>query len=163
MRVGFRQKGVNVGRCAPPACTSAARFGTSFEAFCVAAAGSLSSSAFVLPILKEKGWEERPEGVAALSILLLQDLAVAPLLVLLPLAAGGAGGAWDAVGQREALEWLAFKATIGFGGVLALGNFVLKYAFDLVAAAKSTETFVAATLLVAVGNAVWMLTVPHHC
>ena len=31
------------------------------EAFCIAAAGALSSSAFVLPVLKQKGWEERPE------------------------------------------------------------------------------------------------------
>ncbi|KAK7240065.1 solute:proton antiporter [Aureococcus anophagefferens] len=119
---------------------------TPVAAFCVAAAGSLSSSAFVLPVLKGKGWEDEPEGVAALSILLLQDLAVAPLLVLLPLVAGA--GASPGV---EGLELLAFKATIGFGGVLALGNQVLKVAFDLVAEARSTETFVAATLLVAVG------------
>ena len=44
-------------------------------AFAIAAAGALSSSAFVLPILKEKGWEDRANGVvAALTILLLQDL-----------------------------------------------------------------------------------------
>ena len=34
------------------------------EAFCIASAGALSSSAFVLPVLKQKGWEERPEGTA---------------------------------------------------------------------------------------------------
>ncbi|KAH8050593.1 solute:proton antiporter [Aureococcus anophagefferens] len=78
--------------------------------------------------------------------ILQADLAVAPLLVLLPLVAGA--GASPGV---EGLELLAFKATIGFGGVLALGNQVLKVAFDLVAEARSTETFVAATLLVAVG------------
>merc|ERR1719183_1723084 len=33
-------------------------------AFSVAAAGALSSSAFVLPILKEKGWEKGPDGIA---------------------------------------------------------------------------------------------------
>ena len=32
------------------------------ETFCIAAAGALSSSAFVLPVLKAKGWEERPEA-----------------------------------------------------------------------------------------------------
>ena len=37
------------------------------------AAGALSSSAFVLPALKAKGWEERADGTAALSVLLLQD------------------------------------------------------------------------------------------
>ena len=44
-------------------------------------AGALSSSAFVLPALKDKGWEARNDGTAALAVLLLQDLAVAPLLV----------------------------------------------------------------------------------
>ena len=49
----------------------------------VGAGLALSSSAFVLPELERRGWKNAPEGVAALSILLLQDLAVAPLLVLL--------------------------------------------------------------------------------
>ena len=57
-------------------------------AFCLAGAGALSSSAFVLPVLKQKGWDERPDGIAALAVLLLQDLLVAPLLVILPLVAG---------------------------------------------------------------------------
>ena len=35
------------------------------EAFCIAAARALSSSAFVLPVLKQKGWEERADGTAA--------------------------------------------------------------------------------------------------
>jgi len=64
-------------------------FDTPVEAFCIAAAGALSSSAFVLPILKSRRWEDKPEGIAGLSILLLQDLSVAPLLVLLSLLAGG--------------------------------------------------------------------------
>ena len=115
------------------------------EAFCIAAAGALSSSAFVLPVLKQKGWEERPEGIASLSILLLQDLAVAPLLVILPLVAGTGPQSGGALGL------LAAKATFGFGGVLAVGSLAFRYAFDFVAAARSTETFVAATLLVAVG------------
>ncbi len=42
------------------------------EAFCIAAAGALSSSAFVLPVLKQKGWEQRADGIAALAVLLLQ-------------------------------------------------------------------------------------------
>ena len=115
------------------------------EAFCIAAAGALSSSAFVLPVLKRKGWEATPDGIAALSILLLQDLAVAPLLVILPIAAGS--GPQDA----QALGVLVAKATFGFGGVLALGSVLLRRVFELVASSKSTESFVAATLLVACG------------
>jgi len=121
-------------------------------AFSIAAAGALSSSAFVLPILKEKGWEDRPDGIAALSILLLQDLAVAPLLVVLPLIAnvdGGSGGS-----DPIALGILAFKATVGFGAVLALASVVLRRVFQVVATARSSQSFVAASLLVAVGMGV---------
>jgi len=126
-------------------------------AFAIAAAGALSSSAFVLPILKEKGWEDRPDGIAALSILLLQDLAVAPLLVILPLFAelegvgtGSEGGGADPV----ALGILAFKATVGFGAVLALASVALRKVFQVVASSRSSQSFVAASLLVAVGMGV---------
>lgn len=122
-------------------------FDNPIQAFCIASAGALSSSAFVLPFLKEKDWEERPEGIAGLSILLLQDLAVAPLLVVLPLLAGGPSAPQSAVD----LGILVSKATIGFGAVLVAGSYFLRYAFDVVASARSTETFVAASLLVAVG------------
>jgi Kef-type K+ transport system membrane component KefB/Trk K+ transport system NAD-binding subunit len=115
------------------------------QAFCIASAGALSSSAFVLPVLKSKGWEDRKEGIAGLSILLLQDLAVAPLLVLLPVLAGS--------GPQTPAEFgtLILKAVFGFGGVLVLGRYLLRYVFEIVASAKSTETFVAAALLVAIG------------
>ena len=128
-------------------------------AFAIAAAGALSSSAFVLPILKEKGWEDRPDGIAALSILLLQDLAVAPLLVILPLianvegdvtsSANGGGGADPIV-----LGILAFKATVVFGAVLALASVALRRVFQVVASSRSSQSFVAASLLVAVGMGV---------
>ena len=115
------------------------------EAFCIASAGALSSSAFVLPVLKQKGWEERADGTAALAILLLQDIAVAPLLVILPLVAGS--------GPQGGLELgiLVAKGTFGFGAVLAAGSVVLRQIFSVVAATRSSETFVAAALLVAVG------------
>ena len=51
------------------------------EALVLALAGTLSTSAFVFPVLKERRWEERDSGKAATTILLLQDLFVAPLLV----------------------------------------------------------------------------------
>ena len=113
------------------------------EAFVLGAAGALSSSAFVLPALKSKGWEARADGTAALAVLLLQDLAVAPLLVVLPLLAGQSGS--------SPLWVVAAKATLGFGGVIVIGRLVLAKAFELVAAARSTNTFVALTLLVALG------------
>lgn len=114
------------------------------QAFLISSAGALSSSAFVLPVLKSKGWAPKKEGISGLSILLLQDLAVAPLLVLLPVLAGS--------GPQTATEFgiLIIKAVFGFGGVLVAGRYMLKYIFDVVAEAKSTETFVAAAVLVVI-------------
>lgn len=124
-------------------------------AFSIAAAGALSSSAFVLPVLKEKGWEDRPDGIAALSILLLQDLAVAPLLVVLPLLVANYDESGNsATADPAALAILLAKATFGFGGVIAIASVVLRRIFQIVASYGSSQTFVAASLLVAVGMGV---------
>ena len=115
------------------------------EALVLALAGTLSTSAFVFPVLKERKWEEEQSGQAATSILLLQDLAVAPLLVLMPFVVGQGPVDYTAIG------FLTAKATIGFGGVIFVGSAVLKKLFDLIAKTRSTETFVALCLLVSVG------------
>lgn len=116
------------------------------EALVLALAGTLSTSAFVFPVLKEREWEEELSGQAATSILLLQDLAVAPLLVLMPYVVGQGPTDYTAVG------FLSAKATIGFGSVIFIGSFILRQLFDLIAKTRSTETFVALCLLVSVGE-----------
>lgn len=61
----------------------------------IAAALSMSSSAFVLQLLSERGESPTRVGSATLGILLFQDIAVVPFLVLLPLieSHGGMEGA----------------------------------------------------------------------
>jgi len=54
----------------------------------------------------------------------------------------------------SAIAFLTAKATIGFGTVIGVGSFVLQRVFELVARARSTETFVALCLLVSVGMGV---------
>lgn len=115
------------------------------EAVVLAFAGALSTSAFIFPVLKERGWEEEESGEAATSILLLQDLLVAPLLVLLPYLVGENETDYAAIG------FLTAKATIGFGAIMYAASFVLRQLFALVAQTQSTETFVALCLLVAAG------------
>lgn len=121
------------------------------EALILASAGALSTSAFIFPALKEKEWEDDASGQAATSILLLQDLAVAPLLVLLPFIVGQGVGESGGGPDYSAIAFLTAKATIGFGTVIVVGSFVLQRIFELVAQARSTETFVALCLLVSVG------------
>eukprot|EP00588_Corethron_pennatum_P002171 CAMPEP_0194285666 /NCGR_PEP_ID=MMETSP0169-20130528/30720_1 /TAXON_ID=218684 /ORGANISM="Corethron pennatum, Strain L29A3" /LENGTH=824 /DNA_ID=CAMNT_0039031849 /DNA_START=54 /DNA_END=2525 /DNA_ORIENTATION=+ len=115
------------------------------EAVVLALAGALSTSAFVFPVLKSRGWEDEDTGQAATSVLLLQDLAVAPLLVILPYVLG------QGVTDYGAIGFLTAKATIGFGAVIYLGSKVLRRIFQTVSRSGSTETFVALCLLVSVG------------
>ena len=97
----------------------------------LALAGTLSTSAFVFPVLKEKSWESLPSGQAATSILLLQDLAVAPLLVVMPYLVG------QGVSEPGEVTLLTLKATVGFGSVLVVGSFILRRLFKLVAETRN--------------------------
>ncbi len=106
---------------------------------------SLSTSAFIFPVLKERGWEEEQSGAAATTILLLQDLLVAPLLVLLPYLVSSGPTDFTAIG------FLTAKATIGFGSVIFAGSIFLRGLFRLVSQTRSSETFVALCLLVSAG------------
>ncbi|EJK46366.1 hypothetical protein THAOC_34970 [Thalassiosira oceanica] len=115
------------------------------EAVVLALAGTLSTSAFIFPVLKERGWESENSGQAATSILLLQDLFVAPLLVVMPFVVGQ--GPTD----FGAIAFLTLKAVVGFGVVIYFGSLVLQRIFAIVASTQSTETFVALSLLVSVG------------
>jgi hypothetical protein len=74
---------------APPAL---AELRTVDEAVVIGAALSLSSSAFVLQLLRERGELDSRVGQATLGILLLQDIATVPFLVLLPLIEGNNSG-----------------------------------------------------------------------
>ena len=106
---------------------------------------ALSTSAFIFPVLKERGWEEEQSGEAATTVLLLQDLLVAPLLVLLPYLVASGPTDFTAIG------FLTAKATIGFGSVIFAGSFFLRGVFKLVSQTRSSETFVALCLLVSAG------------
>lgn len=119
------------------------------EALVIGAALSLSSSAFVLKILQEKGQMSSKFGEASLGILLLQDIAVVPLLVLLPIMESGTG---SSVAEQAAVLGVTFlKALVGLGGILVIGGKVIRYLFSIIAKTQSSETFVALCLLVAVG------------
>jgi CPA2 family monovalent cation:H+ antiporter-2 len=122
---------------------------------------ALSSTAVVMPVMAERGRVTTTSGRATFSILLAQDLAVAPILitvtVLAALAQGAtaAGGDFDPAVLRPALLTLV-PAAIGLALLVALGRLVLRPMFRSVAKAKAKgqgqEMFVAASLLVVVGS-----------
>jgi Kef-type K+ transport system membrane component KefB len=121
------------------------------EAMVIGAALSLSSSAFVLKILQEKGQMSTKFGAACLGILLLQDIAVVPLLVLLPIIESNSGP-MPLSAQLTLLGATFVKAILGLGGILVIGGGIVRYLFSLVAKTGSSETFIALCLLVALGT-----------
>ncbi len=111
---------------------------------------SLSSTPLVLQLLAERGQLKAQHGRAAFSIVLFQDLAVLPVLAILPLLSpGGAshptGGAWW-VGL---LKLLAVIVGVIIGG----GRLLLRPALRIVARVRVTEVFTAAALLTVIATA----------
>jgi CPA2 family monovalent cation:H+ antiporter-2 len=111
---------------------------------------ALSSTAIVVPILAEQRKLVTAVGQTTLAVLLLQDLAVGPLLVLVEVLSRDGGGA--AASLFEALGLAAAKAVAAIAVIVAVGQLLLKPVFRMVAGARSPELFVGMALLVALGT-----------
>ncbi|XP_024364445.1 K(+) efflux antiporter 3, chloroplastic isoform X2 [Physcomitrium patens] len=119
------------------------------EAVVIGAALSLSSSAFVLQLLAEKGELPTRFGSATLGILLLQDIAVVPLLVILPILETGNiadSNLWPVLASES------LKALLGLGLISLGGRIFLRRLFEIVANSRSAEAFVAMCLLTVTGT-----------
>ncbi|KAI3445832.1 hypothetical protein Pfo_002497 [Paulownia fortunei] len=119
------------------------------EAVVIGAALSLSSSAFVLQLLAEKGELPTRFGSATLGILLLQDIAVVPLLVILPVLESQ-NLVEESIWPMLATESL--KALGGLGLLSLGGKYLLRRVFEVVADTRSSEAFVALCLLTVAGT-----------
>jgi CPA2 family monovalent cation:H+ antiporter-2 len=108
---------------------------------------ALSSTAFAMQILDERGDLNQRYGQTAFSILLLQDLAIVPLLALIPLFAPGADAA-----SRSGLEQFAI-AVAAIAALVAAGRYLLNPLFRLIANTGAKEAMIAAALLVVLGAA----------
>lgn len=121
-------------------------FGLSTAAQIVLGGGlALSSSAFVLQLLKDKDQMNTKFGRSSFGVLLLQDLAVVPLLVVTPILAGGGGGLAEALGSA------GVKAAIALSVIAFVGKFLINPFFDAVAKTKNQEAFVGAILSTVLG------------
>jgi CPA2 family monovalent cation:H+ antiporter-2 len=113
----------------------------------IGAALALSSTAVVMQILTEKRRQHSPAGRATFSVLLFQDLAVAPILITLAVVGRGMG---EETFSPKLL--LAFgPAVLGMIGLVGFGRLLLRPMMRSVARAKSEELFMAACLLVVIG------------
>jgi glutathione-regulated potassium-efflux system protein KefB len=108
----------------------------------------LSSTAIVMQILEERGDVATPRGQRIVSILLLEDLAIVPLLALVAFIAPDAGGS---IRWQEIALGLAALA-----GLVLAGRYLLSPLFRLLAASGAREVMTAAALLVVLGAALLM-------
>ena len=108
---------------------------------------ALSSTAVTVPVLAERKRLNSAAGRTAFSVLLFQDLAVAPLLFTVSVLSTP----HDAGLGFQLLLTLA-PAALALGLIVLLGRLVLRPLFHGVAATKSTEFFMAACLLVVIGT-----------
>ena len=119
---------------------------------------ALSSTAIVIQTLKEKGWFNTEAGRGGFSVLLFQDVAVIPILALLPFLAIPETGAElaglnagtelqpDTPGWLQALMVLAVVA-----GIIIAGRFLTRPIFRWIAETRSHEVFIATALTLIVG------------
>jgi monovalent cation:proton antiporter-2 (CPA2) family protein len=113
----------------------------------VAGAGlALSSTAFAVPLMEERSELTQPYGQRAFAILLMQDLAIVPLLALIALIAPGEHAPTG--GWTQTLGILAAVAA-----VVLSARFLLNPLFRILANAQAHEIMTAAALLVVLGAA----------
>lgn len=115
------------------------------EAFVLGGGLALSSTAVVLRMMEESGDVHTRAGRMALAVLLLQDLAVVPLLTVVPLL-GGAGGS-----LLPSLGIAAAKALGAMALIVFTGRLLLRPLLRTVAAARTPELFTGITLFLALG------------
>lgn len=113
----------------------------------IGSALALSSTAIVLQVISENNEQTTRVGRLAFSILLMQDLAVIPILVLLPLLSKTELNIFHAVGG--ALANAAVALVIIFG----IGRIFLRPIYRLVVESKSEVLFLSLTLVVVLGAA----------
>lgn len=114
------------------------------QSIVVGSALALSSTAVVLRVITDTQGQNTQTGRVSIAILILQDLAVVPLLVLLPKAGGDLSG-FGAVISRTLVE-----AALGVAAIFLIGRMIMRPLFNRIA--DNNELFVTAILLVILGS-----------
>ncbi len=131
---------------------------------------ALSSTAIVLQTLGEKGLMRSDGGQASFSVLLFQDIAVIPMLALIPLlampelvealshASHGDDGHGSSMSLVEGLPgWAAALVTLAaIAGVIVIGSHLTGPIFRFISGAEMRELFISAALMIVIGIALLM-------
>jgi CPA2 family monovalent cation:H+ antiporter-2 len=108
---------------------------------------SLSSTAVVLKILADRGETDAPQGRISLGVLIFQDIAIVPMIAVVPVLANAGGFSLGAVGLRFGLSALAI------GTAFFLARFLMPRVLHLVVRTRVREVFLIATLFIVLGMA----------
>lgn len=118
----------------------------------VAGAGFvLTSTAIVMQLLEERRELNSDGGQRIVSILLLEDLMIVPLLALVTFLAPIAPGSSS---SQTGIDWQAIGIGVGcIAALLVAGRYLLNPFFGVLANARAREVMTAAALLVVLGSA----------
>jgi monovalent cation:proton antiporter-2 (CPA2) family protein len=120
---------------------------------------TMSSTAIVLQSLGERGLMKTPGGEASFAVLLFQDIAVIPILALMPLLALGPGAGAAAhsgmIGNLPGWEQ-ALLVVAAVTAIIFTGRFLLRPFFRFIARTRLREMFTATALFIVVGIALLM-------
>jgi len=115
---------------------------------------SNSSTAIAVQSLTEKGWLNTKGGQTSVAVLLFQDLAVIPILAVMPFLAASHPASTAATHSATWSQALLVLATVS--AIILGGRFLVSPAFHFLALTRLHEIFTAAALLLVVGIALAM-------
>ena len=110
---------------------------------------AVSSTAVVLSTLRSRGEADAPHGRVALGILIFQDLCVVPMILAVPMLAGGPA-------SPQSLLWTLGKAVVVIAAVIVGARLVVPRFLRVIAHTRQRDLFVLSVLLVSVGTA-WLV------
>jgi CPA2 family monovalent cation:H+ antiporter-2 len=108
---------------------------------------SMSSTAIVMEVIEENNEQTTRVGRLAFSILLMQDLAVIPILVLLPLLSK------DDVNVYQALGGALLDAILAMVIIYAVGRILLRPLYRMIVESQNNVLFLSFTLIIILGSA----------
>jgi len=120
-----------------------------YAGFVLGAVVALSSTAIVLKYLTDRAELDTQQGRIAVAILIFQDLAFVPLMILI----GTLGASGEAVYLR--LAWAIVKAALFFAGVIFFARYLLPRFFQRIALSRSREIFLLTAVIIILGTA-WL-------
>lgn len=125
---------------------------------------ALSSTALVLQMLQEKNLLKTAEGETSFAVLLFQDIAVIPILIIMPLLAKNGAASLANPHENPLIAHLpkwqhALLVSAVIGAVILVGHYLSRHLFLIIARANVREVFTTFSLALVVGITLLMETI----